>query len=178
MSHKPRSAAATADTAKYTCSMHPQIVMDHADLCPLCGMDLTPVRSNGGDGWEDEAPSTRLVLSETARQMADVGSVAVGRRELFQEIRTVGRVEVDETRVASVAARISGPVVQVFAGSPGMSVRRGEKLASIRSSEVLSAEHQFLWRRSKHNRRKPGSHNNRRRKAARLRRRAPTTTPT
>ncbi len=138
------SGAAADQGAKYTCSMHPQIVMDHADTCPLCGMDLTPVRSEGGDGWEEEDPSVRLVLSEGARKMADVGTVAIGRRELFQEIRTVGRVEVDETRVASVSAGLSGRVDRVFADSPGTAVGQNAPLLSVFSPDVYPAQQQFL----------------------------------
>lgn len=30
--------------AKYTCSMHPDVVQDKAGKCPKCGMDLTEKR--------------------------------------------------------------------------------------------------------------------------------------
>lgn len=137
----PSDAAAVA---KYTCSMHPQIVIDHPDVCPICGMDLTPVGAGAGDGWEEEDPSVRLVLSASARRMADVGSAPIQRRELFKEIRTVGKVAFDETRVADVAARLSGSIAQVFADFPGTRVREGERLASIFNTEVLVTQHQYL----------------------------------
>ena len=53
----------------WTCSMHPQIRMDHKDLCPLCGMDLTPVNARQ-DPWEAAAPGTRLALDDSAQRMA------------------------------------------------------------------------------------------------------------
>ena len=34
-----------ADTAIWTCSMHPQIRMDEPGKCPICGMDLVPGKS-------------------------------------------------------------------------------------------------------------------------------------
>ncbi len=41
-------AAEAADTPKqlYTCSMHPQILLDHPGNCPVCGMKLAAVRAN------------------------------------------------------------------------------------------------------------------------------------
>lgn len=30
----------------YTCSMHPQVLLDHPGDCPICGMRLVPVRAN------------------------------------------------------------------------------------------------------------------------------------
>ena len=35
--------AALADKQLYTCSMHPQILLDHPGDCPICGMKLVPV---------------------------------------------------------------------------------------------------------------------------------------
>jgi Cu2+-exporting ATPase len=36
---------------KYTCPMHPQVIQDHPGKCPLCGMDLVPMkRTEGGHG--------------------------------------------------------------------------------------------------------------------------------
>ncbi|MFZ5772243.1 MAG: efflux RND transporter periplasmic adaptor subunit [Thermodesulfobacteriota bacterium] len=39
-----------ADEAKtqYTCSMHPFIIRDEPGQCPICGMDLTPVKPGAG----------------------------------------------------------------------------------------------------------------------------------
>lgn len=34
--------------AKYTCPMHPQVIKDEPGKCPLCGMDLIPMGSVGG----------------------------------------------------------------------------------------------------------------------------------
>src|ERR1035437_4742794 len=38
--------AANADAAKtlYTCGMHPQVVQPTPGNCPICGMNLTPIR--------------------------------------------------------------------------------------------------------------------------------------
>jgi Cu(I)/Ag(I) efflux system membrane fusion protein len=107
-------------------------------------MDLTLVNSTG-DGWEGDDPSIRLGLSENARKMADVGSVEVIRRELFKEIRTVGKVDLDETRVANVAARLRGPINELFADSPGTPVKKGDPLVSIFSTEVYPAQQEFIF---------------------------------
>ena len=100
-----------------------------------------------GGGWEEDDPSVRLVFSDAARKMADVGSVEICRRELFKEIRTVGKVDLDETRVADVAARFRGPVEKVFADSPGTPVKQGDPLVSIFSTEVYPAQQEFLFTR-------------------------------
>ena len=52
---KVSAASATANSEAmqskpsiWTCSMHPQIRRDGPDSCPICGMDLVPVKESAG----------------------------------------------------------------------------------------------------------------------------------
>jgi Cu(I)/Ag(I) efflux system membrane fusion protein len=111
--------------------------MDHKDICPLCGMDLTPVS-------EDSSGPEELSLSEYGRMMARVATAEVTRRELHKELRTVGRVEADETRAARISAWIDGRVDKVYANFPGTVVKKGEHLVSIYSPDLFSTQEEFL----------------------------------
>jgi Cu(I)/Ag(I) efflux system membrane fusion protein/cobalt-zinc-cadmium efflux system membrane fusion protein len=46
----PAGAGKPAQEAKqqYTCSMHPFIIRDEPGLCPICGMELTPIKPGAG----------------------------------------------------------------------------------------------------------------------------------
>ena len=46
----PESAPAAA---LHTCGMHPQVVQEGPGPCPICGMDLVPVREEGRPGGSD-----------------------------------------------------------------------------------------------------------------------------
>lgn len=85
----PEASSQTASAQVWTCSMHPQIRMDHKDICPLCGIDLTPVDAHQ-DPWEAEDPGVRLALNERAQRMARVQTMEVLSRALSKELRTVG----------------------------------------------------------------------------------------
>ena len=41
--------AGSASVQLHTCPMHPDIVQDHSDSCPICGMDLVPVETDTVD---------------------------------------------------------------------------------------------------------------------------------
>jgi Cu(I)/Ag(I) efflux system membrane fusion protein/cobalt-zinc-cadmium efflux system membrane fusion protein len=41
----------------YTCGMHPQVIQDHPGTCPICGMDLIPLKSSTG-GSKDATKKT------------------------------------------------------------------------------------------------------------------------
>ncbi len=104
----------------WTCSMHPQIRMNRPGRCPICGMELVPVATTQDMVVGDYGGLTEhLSLSEHARQMARVETVPIEERELFKEIRTVGKVDFDETGVAHIAAWVDGRVDEVFANFPG-----------------------------------------------------------
>jgi Cu(I)/Ag(I) efflux system membrane fusion protein/cobalt-zinc-cadmium efflux system membrane fusion protein len=46
----PDSAeAAEKNGQKYTCGMHPMIITDEPGLCPICNMELTPLKASGGE---------------------------------------------------------------------------------------------------------------------------------
>lgn len=138
----PRASGTQAgDGGVWTCSMHPQIRLDHFDRCPICGMDLTAVVSQARTGDEQH---DHLQLSTHAQQMARVGTTRLERRTLFREIRTVGRIDFDETRRAQIASRVAGRVEQVFADFPGTLVKQGDHLLSIYSPELLSTQEEFL----------------------------------
>jgi len=57
---RPASMMETGGETKqlWTCGMHPQIVQDHPGTCPICGMNLVPMRASGGA----QAPGERKVL--------------------------------------------------------------------------------------------------------------------
>ena len=50
--HSPFSGAehSHAEATKYTCGMHPMIIVDEPGSCPICGMDLTPLKEGTGSG--------------------------------------------------------------------------------------------------------------------------------
>ena len=35
------------DSGLYTCGMHPDVIQDEPGTCPICGMDLTPMKTSG-----------------------------------------------------------------------------------------------------------------------------------
>ncbi len=132
--------AETTPAIIWTCSMHPQIRQPNPGKCPLCGMDLIPVKSNddhaGGSG--------EVVLSERARKLAQVQTATVKREFMETELRLVGKVAYDETRLRHVAARISGRIDRMFVNYTGVMVNAGDHLVEIYSPELLSAQQELI----------------------------------
>lgn len=57
-SHAADSASGE-DATQYTCGMHPMIIVDEPGTCPICGMDLTPLKADTvGSGSTSEGERT------------------------------------------------------------------------------------------------------------------------
>ncbi|MCG3136869.1 MAG: hypothetical protein HJJLKODD_00705 [Phycisphaerae bacterium] len=138
---KSDAAAATHESnIKYwTCSMHPHIKLPEKGQCPICFMDLIPVRSG-----EDDSEAAVLTLSARARTLAKVETTPVQLRELIHEIRMVGKVLADETRITYISSYIPGRIDRLFVDYTGIFVRKGDHLTEIYSPELLVAQREFL----------------------------------
>ena len=55
----PAVAAVTVPGAQYTCPMHPEVVRDHPEACPICGMALEPVMPRLEEGENPELADFR-----------------------------------------------------------------------------------------------------------------------
>jgi membrane fusion protein, copper/silver efflux system len=138
---EPNSEAHADETSAeiWTCSMHPQVRHDQPGPCPICGMDLIPLSDLG------DASNDRVVLSARAALLAQIQTVAVERIATpGVDLRLLGRVEVDESRVRNISAWIGGRVDKLHVRETGTIVRRGQPLASLYSPEVYAAHQDLL----------------------------------
>ena len=57
----PSSAVAAEEPAQqYTCGMHPMIITDEAGLCPICNMELTPLKATGVEASSKPAGERKI----------------------------------------------------------------------------------------------------------------------
>jgi Cu(I)/Ag(I) efflux system membrane fusion protein len=85
-----------------------------------------------------------LELSGHARAMAGVETVAVERRKLSREIRAVGKVQYNESALATITARVDGYIERLFVDYTGVEVKAGDHLVEIYSPELLVAQGELL----------------------------------
>lgn len=139
--HEAAEAAPEASVEFWTCSMHPQIHQPGPGRCPICGMDLIPVSVE--EGHADEGP-TEITLSPHARKLAGVQVAPVERRFVATEIRMVGKVEYDESRLAYITAWVPGRLDRLFVDYTGIAVRAGDHMVSLYSPELLAAQEELI----------------------------------
>ena len=124
---------------KYVCPMHPQIVRDEPGNCPICGMDLVAKRIDASAGKRPE-----VAISPEVVQSMGVRTAKVERGTLWKYIRTVGRIDYDETRLAHVHPRAEGWLERLSVKAEGDEVARGQVLGYLYAPDILSAQVDFL----------------------------------
>jgi multidrug efflux pump subunit AcrA (membrane-fusion protein) len=99
----------------------------------------------GGNGPRAAEPNLApLTLTPQRMQSIGVKTGVVERRKVQDQIRTVGNVEADETRLADVQVRFSGWVQKVYADATYKVIRQGRPLLTIYSPELVTAEQEYL----------------------------------
>jgi membrane fusion protein, copper/silver efflux system len=88
--------------------------------------------------------SGQVALTPTQIQQLGVTFGDVALRPLSNEVRTVGTVVVNETRLAKVTPKFSGYVEKLYVNFVGQPVRRGEPLAAVFSPDLVAAEQELL----------------------------------
>jgi Cu(I)/Ag(I) efflux system membrane fusion protein/cobalt-zinc-cadmium efflux system membrane fusion protein len=132
-------APARAEELSYTCGMHPMIVIDEPGLCPLCQMDLTPLKAGTG-GTGDQV----IVIDPVTSQKMGIRTALAVPIPLVQTIRTVGLVGYEEPGQTAVNAKISGWVDELMINQSGQEVRKGQPLLSLYSPELVAAQKELL----------------------------------
>ncbi|MCK5706403.1 MAG: efflux RND transporter periplasmic adaptor subunit [Candidatus Aureabacteria bacterium] len=124
----------------WTCSMHPQIKLPEEGKCPICAMDLIPAYEEG----QEEGSEVSLKLSNSARVLAEIETFSVRFEEVKKEIRLVGKVDYDETRLAYISAWVPGRIERLFVDFTGTKVRKGDHLIKLYSPDLYSAQAEYI----------------------------------
>jgi Cu(I)/Ag(I) efflux system membrane fusion protein len=74
----------------------------------------------------------------------DIETAAVERRFAAVELAMVGKVDYDETKVATIAARVPGRLDRLYVDYEGIPVKKGDHLVYLYSPELLSAQEELI----------------------------------
>jgi len=143
-------AGTAAGEIEYYCPMHPNVVRGEPGLCPRCGMPL--VKRKRGEAVKLPADVlARVQLTPQRVSLAGVGTSGVEYRKLVREVKAVGVLDYDETRLARLSARVAGRADELFVTYTGQAIKAGDPVYSLYSPEVYTAQRDYLLARKRVN---------------------------
>lgn len=124
----------------WTCSMHPQIKLGEPGDCPICGMDLIPASqaSSGSDN------PMIFEMTPEAVALAQIHTTKIGGSNGSGELFLTGKIQADERENAAITAKFPGRIEKLFVTFTGEQVKAGQRLATIYSPELLTAQRELL----------------------------------
>jgi membrane fusion protein, copper/silver efflux system len=131
----------SSEHQEYTCSMHPQIRQNEPGKCPLCGMDLIPVSTNQ---TIKSSNNYTINMSPEAIALANVQTQKVKTVSAEHEVYLTGKIAINEQRLAVITANYSGRIEKLFIDFTGQTVSKGQKLATIYSPELVTAQKELI----------------------------------
>jgi Cu(I)/Ag(I) efflux system membrane fusion protein len=135
----PASSVATGQ--KWSCTMHPSIVQDKPGKCPICGMNLVPIK-----------PAVETIQGRAAVELNEQQEKLIGLRVeparklvVTKTVRAPGRVQYVEGNYAHLSFRAKGFVEKLYVNATGQAVKAGDPLLDIYSPDLLVAQREFLF---------------------------------
>lgn len=125
------------EIAYWVAPMDPNYRQDGPGKSPM-GMDLIPVYVD----QLEEAGQVRV--NRSIQQNMNLRTTEARRDRLWRRVDTVGRVQLDESAIHHVHLRFEGWVQHIDIASEGEPVEAGQRLFTIYSSELVSAQDEYL----------------------------------
>lgn len=133
---------AAAPGMLYVCPMMCVPPMKHGGKCPVCGMDMTPVNDASDGPGNNKAPT--LKLTAAAVRQSGIQVAPVERKMVTAEIRLYGKIEYDPVEQFKVTAFSPGVIDRVYIQRAGQTVRIGDPLVDMHSSELYFLEQELV----------------------------------
>ena len=136
----------------WTCSMHPQIHQPKPGKCPICFMDLIPVSRQNVQAGERQ-----ISFSNEAIKLMDIQTTPVERKFVETQIRMVGKVDYDESKIKYITAWVPGRIDRLYIDFTGIVVSKGDHMVYLYSPQLISAQAELLQAAEAQKRLKPDS---------------------
>ena len=144
MTTADQSAAAPPQPGEaiFICPMNCVPPMAKAGRCPVCGMDLVAAAAN--EGQDHQEGSHTVSISPHKIRTAGIQVAPVERRFVTKEVRLFGKIEYDPVDQYKVTAFAPGIIDRIYVKRAGQTVRRGDPLFDMHSSELYFLEEELF----------------------------------
>ncbi|MBF0465777.1 MAG: efflux RND transporter periplasmic adaptor subunit [Nitrospirae bacterium] len=101
-----------------------------------------------------DTDESTIEITDSQRQLIGVKVVEAKKKQFTKTIRTVGTMEYDQQRLATVNTKTEGWIEKLYVDYTGRYVKKGEPMAEIYSPELVATQQEFLnllrWAKNTH----------------------------
>ncbi|MCP4553513.1 MAG: efflux RND transporter periplasmic adaptor subunit, partial [Bacteroidetes bacterium] len=85
-----------------------------------------------------------IVISESAAKLAEIQTLKIVEGTPEKSVYLQGKIHADERNIAELTARFDGRIEKLFINFTGQNVKKGEKLATVYSPKLVTAQRELL----------------------------------
>jgi len=121
----------------YTCSMHPQVIEDKPGNCPICHMGLIVVKKTN-------TAVDEIMLNDEQERLGNIQVDTIRSGTIGDKVVLTATLNIDETKVNSINARIGGRIDRLYFKNTGDYVTKGSHLYDLYSEELNNAKQEYI----------------------------------
>ncbi|MDQ5928917.1 MAG: rane fusion protein copper/silver efflux system [Bacteroidota bacterium] len=120
----------------YTCSMDPQIKEDKPGKCPICQMELTPVKKTDGQTNQISLSDQQIKLGNIHTQL--VSETANSRIDNYTAV-----LSLNQETVKTISARAMGRLEKLYIKTEGERVQKNQPIYQLYSEDLAIAKQDY-----------------------------------
>ncbi len=139
----------TTEDVKYTCAMHPEIVKNEPGACPICGMDLTKMRTKTAINLQVDSSLDKELHLNKESFTNDLETISLQKSTQTPFINLNGTITYNSNQIKTISARVSGRVEKSYVKYNFEPVKKGQLLLKVYSAELSAIQQELLYLKSK-----------------------------
>lgn len=124
-------------TTFYTCSMDPQIKEDKPGKCPICHMELTPIKHS-------ETEANEIALSDQQIQLGNITTQTISEANNSLEQSYTGVLILNQEKIKTISVRSMGRIEKLFFKTVGDYVNKGDAVYVLYSEDIAIAKQDYV----------------------------------
>src|SRR5688500_9314651 len=122
----------------YTCSMDPQVIEFRPGKCPVCKMEMTPVKKTS------QTDPNEIKLNDQQIQLGNITTDTIRQGQIGEDLILTATLNIDPRKTSSVSARIMGRIEKLYHTNIGDYIRKGTPLYVLYSEDLNNTKQEYL----------------------------------
>jgi Cu(I)/Ag(I) efflux system membrane fusion protein len=131
------SAHQSLEGVYYTCSMDPQVKEDKPGKCPICHMDLTPMK-------KDNSASNEIMLSDQQIKLGNINVQTISETENSLRESYTGVLTLNQEKIKSISARAMGRIEKLYFKTEGDYIKKNQAVYQLYSEDIAIAKQDYF----------------------------------
>lgn len=121
----------------YTCSMDPQVKEDKPGKCPICHMELTPIK-------QDNTEANEISLSDQQIKLGNITTQSISESQSSLAQSYTGVLAINQEKINTISARAMGRIEKLYFKSIGDYVSKNQPVYQLYSEDLAIAKQDYF----------------------------------